>query len=160
MFYYYISNYRIHNKEKMIMAKTIRLQPIQGKFLQTDVNGKQINIWLVNPVDMQQGTEVEYEDALRILAFKHPVATLTPIKGKDKKFINVLTDEDKAKIEEYKRNPTTIQAPKSSSDNLQKLMETQAELLKAQGELITQMKAEIEEIKGKQKTAAKSKAAK
>ena len=139
------------------MAKTIRLQPIQGKFLQTDVDGRQINIWLVNPVDMLQGTEVEYEDAIRILAYKHPVATLTPIKGKDGKFIDVLTDEDKAKIEEYKRNPKATETPKSSSDNLQKLMETQAELLKAQGELITQMRAEIEEIKGKPK-ATKPKA--
>lgn len=141
------------------MAKTIRLQPIKGKFLQTDVNGKQINIWLVNPVDMQQGTEVEYEDALHILAYKHPVATITPIKGKDGKFIDVLTDEDKAKIEELKRNPlgATKPAP-AASDNLQKLVETQSQLLQSQGELIAQMKKEIDEIKGKQKASEKSKA--
>ena len=137
------------------MAKTIRLQPIQGKFLQTDVNGKQINIWLVNPADMKQGTEVEYEDALRILAFKNPVATPTPIKGKNGKFVEVLTNEDKVKIDEYRRNPVVVQAPTSSSDNLQKLVETQAQLLKSQGDLITQMKQEIEDIKKKQKKAEK-----
>lgn len=137
------------------MGKTIRLQPIQGKFLQTSVEGRQINIWLVNPADMQQGTEVEYEDALHILAFKHPVATVTPIKGKNGKFIEVLTDEDKAKIEEYKIHPFAQPAPKSSSDNLQKLIDTQAQLLKSQGDLIAQMKQEIDDIKKNQKKAEK-----
>jgi hypothetical protein len=141
------------------MAKTIRLQPIKGKFLQTDVNGKQINIWLVNPVDMQQGTEVEYEDALHILAYKHPVATITPIKGKNGKFIDVLTDEDKAKIEELKRNPLTASTPAAnSSNNLQKLIEIQSQLLQSQGELLAQMKKEIDEVKGKQKASEKPKA--
>lgn len=138
------------------MAKTIRLQPIQGKFLQTDVDSRQINIWLVNPADMQQGTEVDYDDALRILAYKHPVATVTPIKGKNGKFIEVLTDEDKAKIEEYRRNPVVAaKADSTPSDNLQKLVETQAQLLKSQGDLIAQMKAEIDDMKKNMKKSPK-----
>ena len=134
------------------MARTLRLQPISGKFLQTDVNGKTINIWLVNPTDMLQGTEVDYESALRILAFRHPVATITPVKGKDGKFIEQLTDEDKQKIEEYKKSAYTSNVqPDSEAGNLQKLMETQAMLLESQGELIKQMKAEIDGIKKKSK---------
>ena len=128
------------------MGKTLRLQPSEGKFLQTSVNGKQINIWLVNPADMQQGTEVDYDDALRILAFRHPVATLTPIKGKDGKYIEVLTDEDKKKIQEYKDNPLSANNP-SADGNLQSLIEAQGMLLKSQQELMAQMRAEIDVLK-------------
>lgn len=133
------------------MGKTLRLQPSEGKFLQTSVNGKQINIWLVNPADMQQGTEVDYDDALRILAFRHPVAVLTPIKGKDGKYIEVLTDEDKKKIQEYKDNPLSANNP-SVDGNLQSLIEAQGMLLKSQQELMAQMRAEIDALKnGKSK---------
>lgn len=132
------------------MGKTLRLQPSSGKFLQTSVNGKQINIWLVNPVDMVQGTEVDYDDALRILAFRHPVATLTPIKGKDGKFIEQLTDEDKKKIQEYKDNPLSANNP-STDGNLQALIEAQGMLLKSQQELMSQMRAEIDDLKKKKK---------
>ena len=133
------------------MGKTLRLQPSEGKFLQTSVNGKQINIWLVNPADMQQGTEVDYDDALRILAFRHPVATLTPIKGKDGKYIEVLTDEDKKKIQEYKDNPLSANNP-SADGSLQSLIEAQGLLLKSQQELMAQMRAEIDVLKkGKSK---------
>lgn len=128
------------------MGKTLRLQPSEGKFLQTSVNGKQINIWLVNPADMQQGTEVDYDDALRILAFRHPVAVLTPIKGKDGKYIEVLTDEDKKKIQEYKDNPLSANNP-SVDGNLQSLIEAQGMLLKSQQELMAQMRAEIDVLK-------------
>ena len=134
------------------MGRTIRLQPIQGKFLQTSVNGKNIDIFLVDPrKDNQQGTDVDYEDALRILAFKHPVAIPAQIKGKDGKFIQQLTDEDKAKIEQYKHEVPNLIGASSNSDTVTKLVETQSELLKAQGEMLATMKAEIEELKKKKK---------
>ena len=124
--------------------KTIRLQPISGKFLQTSVNGKQINIWLVNPTDMLQGTEVDYEDALQILAFGHPVATPAQIKGKNGKFIQQLTDEDYKKIEELKAHPNSGVTTATSDDALMTLV-------KMQGDLLSQMKEEINELKKKKK---------
>ena len=100
---------------------------------------------------MQQGTEVDYDDALCILAFRHPVATLTPIKGKDGKYIEVLTDEDKKKIQKYKDNPLSANNP-STDGNLQSLIEAQGMLLKSQQELMAQMRAEIDVLKkGKSK---------
>lgn len=131
------------------MGKTLRLQPATGKFLQTAVNGKKINIWLVNPADMEQGTEVDYEDALRILAFKHPVAVPVPQKGKDGKYVSVLTEEDIAKITEYRNNPQNETLGKSTSndDKLAGIIEAQSQLLKSQTELLTQMRSEIDELK-------------
>lgn len=140
-------------------GRTIRLQPISGKFLQTDVKGKQINIWLVDPKTNQQGTEVNYDDAIAILAFNHPVATLAAIKGKDGKFIQQLTEDDKKKIQELKEeglNATnvSVSAPTSNNSNLEELVKAQSKLLETQGELIKQMRTEIDGIKkGKAKTA-------
>ena len=141
------------------MGKTLRLQPATGKFLQTAVNGKKINIWLVNPADMKQGTEVDYEDALRILAFKHPVAVPVPQKGEDGKYKNVLTEEDIAKITEYRNNPqneTLGKAASTTDDKLASIVEAQSQLLKSQTELLTQMRSEIDELK-KGKTAKPAK---
>lgn len=140
-------------------GRTIRLQPISGKFLQTDVKGKQINIWLVDPKTNQQGTEVNYDDAIAILAFNHPVATLAAIKGKDGKFIQQLTEDDKKKIQELKEeglNATnvSVSTPTSNNSNLEELVKAQSKLLETQGELIKQMRTEIDGIKkGKAKTA-------
>lgn len=146
------------------MSRTIRLQPISGKFLQTDVRGKQINIWLVDPKTNQQGTEVGYEDAIAILAFNHPVATLAAIKGKDGKFINQLTDEDKEKIaklkEEGLNSTNTSMAAPSSHNNLEELVKAQSKLLETQGELIKQMKSEIDDIKKDKKAKEETKQAK
>ena len=131
-------------------GRTIRLQPISGKFLQTDVRGKQINIWLVDPKTNQQGTEVNYDDAIAILAFNHPVATLAAIKGKDGKFIQQLTEDDKKKIQELKEeglNATNTPTPSSNNNNLEELVKAQSKLLETQGELIKQMKSEIDSIK-------------
>ena len=58
--------------------RTIRLQPSSGKFLQTSLDGRIINIFLVDPKTNVQGTEVNYDDAIRILAFKNPVAIPVP----------------------------------------------------------------------------------
>lgn len=142
------------------MSRTIRLQPISGKFLQTDVRGKQINIWLVDPKTNQQGTEVGYEDAIAILAFNHPVATLAAIKGKDGKFINQLTDEDKEKIAKLKEEGlnstnTSMAAPSPNNGNLEELVKAQSKLLETQGELIKQMKSEIDGIKKEKAKEAK-----
>lgn len=140
-------------------GRTIRLQPISGKFLQTDVKGKQINIWLVDPKTNQQGTEVNYDDAIAILAFNHPVATLAAIKGKNGKFIQQLTEDDKKKIQELKEeglNATnvSVSTPTSNNSNLEELVKAQSKLLETQGELIKQMRTEIDGIKkGKAKTA-------
>lgn len=143
--------------------RTIRLQPIYGKFLQTKVNNHDVNIWLVDPKTNQQGTEIAYDDAIAILGFRHAVATVALIKGKDGKYIQQLTDEDKAKIQELKNNPGISSVPTDtpSSDNsaLTELVKTQGKLLETQGELLQSMKKEIEDLK-KEKGKAPAKAAK
>ena len=130
------------------MEKTIRLQPSTGKFLQTSLDGRNINIWLVDPKTNQQGTDVPRKDALRILAFKHPVATITPVKGKDGKFINVLTDEDIAEIENLKRDGWKEAVVTTSPDNsaLEKVVEQQSEVIKTQMDFMTQMKKQMDEM--------------
>ena len=138
------------------MAKrTIRLQPIRGKFLQTRANNRDINIWLVDPKTNQQGTEVPYDDAIAILAFPHPVATVAQIKGKDGKYIQQLTAEDKAAIQNIKDNPGVSSVPESTSNNpeLTELVKTQGKLLEAQAELMKSMKSEIDELKKEKKPA-------
>lgn len=130
------------------MEKTIRLQPATGKFLQTSLDGQNINIWLVDPKTNQQGTDVPYKDAIRILAFKHPVATVTPVKGKDGKFINMLTDEDRAAIEQIKREGWKEAVTTTSSDNsaLEKVVEQQSEVIKTQMDFMTQMKTQMDDM--------------
>lgn len=146
------------------MAKrTIRLQPIRGKFLQTRANNRDINIWLVDPKTNQQGTEVPYDDAIAILAYPHPVATPAQIVGKDGKYIQQLTEEDKAKIQELKDNPgissIPTAAPSSDNSTLIELVKTQGQLLEAQTQLLQSMKKEVDELK-KDKGKASAKAAK
>lgn len=145
------------------MEKTIRLQPATGKFLQTSLDGQNINIWLVDPKTNQQGTDIPYKDAIRILAFKHPVATVTPIKGKDGKFINVLTDEDKAAIEKVKQEGWKEAVTTTSSDNsaLEKVVEQQNEIIKSQMDFMTQMKKQMDDMQKEMKALSKpAKAAK
>jgi len=136
--------------------RKIRLQPIQGKFLQTRVNNHDVNVWLVDPKTNQQGTEVDRDDAIAILAFRHPVATVAQIKGKDGKYIKQLTDEDMEAIQELKNHPTAAPIESSSKDDstLAELVKTQGELLKSQAELMKTMKAEIDDLK---KSKGKSK---
>ena len=143
------------------MAKRkIRLQPIHGKCVMTRVNNHDVNIWLVDPKTNQQGTDVAYDDAIAILAFNHPVATPAQIKGKDGKFIQQLTDEDRAAIQERKENygvETPAAAPTSDNAAYAELIKTQGELIKTQTELMKTMKAEIDELKKDHAKPAKAK---
>ena len=135
--------------------RKIRLQPIQGKFLQTRVNNHDINIWLVDPKTNQQGTEVDSDDAIAILAFRHPVATVAQIKGKDGEYIKQLTDDDMAAIQELKNHPTAEPIKSEDDSTLTELVKTQGELLKSQAELMKSMKAEIDDLKKNSKKADK-----
>lgn len=147
--------------------RTIKLQPITGKYLQTTVNGKQIDIFLVDPKTNTDGTDVAYEDAIKILSYQHPVARPAIIKGKDGKLIKQLTDEDLqkiAKIREEGINISVVQpvaddtaAPSSDTFTLAELVKTQSKLLESQGEMLAAMKKEIDELK-KDKDAKKDKA--
>lgn len=131
------------------MGRTLRLQPATGKFLQTSLDGRLINIWLVDPKTNIQGTEVNYEDAIRILAFRHPVANVTPIKGSNGKYIQQLTNEDKARIEKIKEEGYKETTAIVSSDNsaLEKVVEQQNEVIKAQMDFMTQMKKDMDSMK-------------
>lgn len=137
--------------------RKIRLQPIQGKFLQTRVNNHDVNVWLVDPKTNQQGTEVDRDDAIAILAFRHPVATVAQIKGKDGKYIKQLTNEDMEAIQELKNHPTAAPIESSKDDsNLSELVKAQGKLLETQSELMKSMKAEIDDLKkGKGKSKDK-----
>jgi len=142
------------------MEKTIRLQPSTGKFLQTSLDGRTINIWLVDPKTNQQGTDVAYKDAVRILAFKHPVATVTPIKGEDGKFIEILTDEDKAEIEKIKKEgwkeAVSTVAPDTAS--LAGVVQQQNEVIKTQMEFMTEMQKQMNAMQAELKTLNKGSA--
>lgn len=133
--------------------RTIRLQPSSGKFLQTSLDGRIINIFLVDPKTNVQGTEVNYDDAIRILAFKNPVAIPVPVKGKDNKYIRQLTDEDIAKIEEIKNSGYKESTAIVSSDNsaLENVVASQNEVIKSQMDFMTQMKKEMDELKSEVK---------
>ena len=90
--------------------RTIRLQPSSGKFLQTSLDGRIINIFLVDPKTNVQGTEVNYDDAIRILAFKNPVAIPVPVKGKTESTLSslqtkTLRQSKTSKITVTKRQP-------------------------------------------------------
>lgn len=133
--------------------RTIRLQPSSGKFLQTTLDGRIINIFLVDPKTNVQGTEVNYDDAIRILAFKNPVAIPVPVKGKDGKYIRQLTSEDIAKIEEVKNNGYKESTAIVSSDNsaLENVVASQNEVIKSQMDFMAQMKKEMDELKSEVK---------
>ena len=139
--------------------RTLRLQPSTGKFLQTSLDGRIINIYLVDPRTNIQGTEVNYDDAIRILAFKNPVAIPVPVKGKDGKFIKQLTAEDIAKIDDIRNNGYKEATAIVSSDNssLEKVVESQNETIRMQMEFMAQMKKDMDSLKSEvQKMNTKS----
>lgn len=128
--------------------KTIRVQPIQGKFVSVTSNGKTIRIWLVDPYTLEQGTEVSYDDAITLLSLRHPVVCPAQIKGKDGKYIEQLTEEDWKKVQEMHDNVlnkisanTLQETTVVTSDNsaLEKLIETQAKLIETQTKQLEEM---------------------
>ena len=132
--------------------KTLLLQPVQGKFVQAIIHGKTSRIWLVNPDTNEQGTEVPYEEGIRLLSLPRPVVCPAQVKGKDGAFIKQLDKEDYVYIEQKKQEyllgeqsvPT-----QSNPDNkvLEKLVETQSELIKTQGEQLKLMQDSFAEMK-------------
>lgn len=145
------------------MGRTIRVQPISGKFCSVTSHGNTIRIWLVEPGTKNQGTEVSIEDAYELLSLRKPVVCEAQIKGKDGKFIKQLTDEDWKIINEKKQNnlkrftENTLHVndkPASSGSDpaLQKLVETQAKLIDAQTKQLETMQKGFEEM---QKNMAK-----
>ena len=127
--------------------RTVRVQPISGKFVLAVSNGRQIRIWLVDPATMRQGTEVSYEDALTLLSMRHPVVCLSQEKGKDGKFIEQFTKEDWDKVHKMHDEAlnqfaaNTLQEPQISKpdENLTKLVEAQAKLIETQNKQLEQM---------------------
>ena len=65
--------------------ETLLIQPIRGKFVQSNINGKIVRVWLVDPDTNRQGTEIPYNDAIAVLALPHPVVCMAQVKGKDGK---------------------------------------------------------------------------
>ena len=139
------------------MGRTIRVQPISGKFCSVTSHGNTIRIWLVEPGTKNQGTEVSIEDAYELLSLRKPVICEAQIKGKDGKFIKQLTDEDWKIINEKKQNnlkrftENTLHANDKSASSgsdpaLQKLVETQAKLIDAQTKQLETMQKGFEEM--------------
>ena len=127
-----------------VKKKTLLLQPIQGKFVQSIIQGRIVRVWLVDPETNQMGTEVEYSDAINVLSLPHPVVCLAQVKGKDGKYIEQLDADDKKLIEERKAEFASGQLSPNQSgsgDNsaLQKLVETQAKLIDAQADQLKSM---------------------
>ena len=138
------------------MAKTIRIQPIEGKFTQYTSHGNTISIWLVDPDTRLQGTEVSYEDAIELLSLRHPLFCEAQVKGKDGKFIKQLTDEDWNIIRERKEknlktvnentlHPTTS-APATNDPAMAKLVETQSKLIETQAAQLKAMQDSFAEM--------------
>ena len=137
--------------------KTIRVQPISGKFCSVTSHGNTIRIWLVDPDTNQQGTEVSYEDAIELLSLRHPMICEAQIKDKNGKFIKQLTDKDWEIINEKKQNnlktfnqntlhPATESAPAGSNAALEKLVETQAKLIETQAKQMETMQKGFEQM--------------
>lgn len=132
--------------------KTLRVQPIYGKFLSSTVNGKTIKVWLVDPVTGEQGTVLPYDDAVALLTLRNPVACLAQVKGKDGKIVQQMTDEELKSLTALKEQVMAGVQPTVSSSNeensaLKALVETQAALLKSQESEIENMKNEFSELK-------------
>ena len=141
------------------MAKRmIKLQPTTGKFLQTTVNGRNVNVFLVDPKTNTDGTDIPYEDAMKILAYRHPVAKVAQIKDKKTgKYIEQLTDKDRAYIAKLREEGVNSVATAADDSSIKSLVETQTALLKAQAAMLEKMQSEIDELK-KAKPAKASKA--
>lgn len=132
--------------------KTLRVQPIYGKFLSSTVNGKTIKVWLVDPATGEQGTVLPYDDAVALLTLRNPVACLAQVKGKDGKIVQQMTDEELKSLTALKEQVMAGVQPTVSSSNeensaLKTLVETQAALLKSQESEIENMKNEFNELK-------------
>lgn len=124
--------------------KTLLIQPIQGKFVQSTINGKIVRVWLVNPDTNEQGTEVAYNDAIMMLAYPHPIVCAAQIKGKDGKYVKILDEDDLAAIEQkksdYANGVTSVEsAPSTSNSALEKLVDTQSKLIESQAAQLSQM---------------------
>ena len=138
------------------MAKTIRIQPIEGKFTQYTSHGNTISIWLVDPDTRLQGTEVSYEDAIELLSLRHPLFCEAQVKGKDGKFIKQLTDEDWNIIRERKEknlkiiNENTLHpatsAPAANDSVMAKLVKTQSKLIESQAAQLKAMQDSFAEM--------------
>lgn len=150
------------------MARTVRIQPISGKFTQYTSHGNTISIWLVDPDTMQQGTEVSYDDAIELLSLRHPLFCEAQVKGKDGKFIKQLSEDDWKVIRERKEsnlktvNENTLH-PKTEAtssgdpamvklvETQSKLIETQAAQLKAMQDSFAKMQKDMEKLMKKSK---------
>lgn len=137
--------------------KTLLLQPIQGKFVQSFVHGKTIKVWLVNPKTNEKGTEIPYDDAIDVLALPHPVVCPAQIKGKDGKYIKILDEDDLKTIAERKDDfskGVLTESVSTVSDNssVNKLVETQAKLIESQAEQLKTMQSQFADM---QKTMEK-----
>ena len=150
------------------MARTVRIQPISGKFTQYTSHGNTISIWLVDPDTMEQGTEVSYDDAIELLSLRHPLFCEAQVKGKDGKFIKQLSEDDWKVIREKKESnlktvtentlhPKTGAAPSSDPamaklvETQSKLIETQAAQLKAMQDSFAKMQKDMEKLMKKSK---------
>lgn len=138
------------------MARTVRIQPINGKFTQYTSHGNTISIWLVDSDTMEQGTEVSYDDAIELLSLRHPLFCEAQVKGKDGKFIKQLSENDWKVIRERKESnlktvtentlhPTTP-APTSSDPAMAKLVETQSKLIESQAAQLKAMQDSFAEM--------------
>lgn len=128
--------------------ETLLLQPVRGKFVQSTINGRIVRVWLVNPDTNEQGTEIPYNDAIAMLALRHPVVCMAQIKGKDGKYCNLLDEDDKkaveAKKKEYEQGIVNMPvAAPSNNSALEKLVETQAKLIESQGKQLEMMQQEF-----------------
>lgn len=139
--------------------RTVRVQPISGKFVSCTSNGKIIRIWLVDPKTNQQGTEVSYEDALTLLAMRHPVVCLSQEKDKKTgKYIEQFTEDDWKKVREMhdealnQISMNTLQpsanatAPSGDTKALEDLVKTQAKLIEAQAKQLEMMSKNFEKM--------------
>ena len=130
--------------------KTLLIQPIQGKFVQSTINGKVVRVWLVNPDTNEQGTEVAYNDAITMLAYPHPIVCAAQIKGKDGKYVKILDEDDLAAIEQkksdYANGVTSVESAPSSNSSLEKLVDAQAKLIESQAAQLSQMQNSFAEM--------------
>lgn len=138
--------------------RTVRVQPISGKFVSCTSNGKIIRIWLVDPKTNQQGTEVSYEDALTLLAMRHPVVCLSQEKDKKTgKYIEQFTEDDWKKVREMHDEalnqisgntlqPSANTAPSGDTKALEDLVKTQAKLIEAQAKQLEMMSKNFEKM--------------
>ena len=149
------------------MARTIRIQPISGKFTQYTSHGNTISIWLVDPDTKEQGTEVSYDDAIELLSLRHPLFCEAQVKGKDGKFIKQLTEDDWKVIREKKESnlktvtentlhPTNAVAPTSSDPAMAKLIETQSKLIETQAAQLKAMQNSFTEMQKNMEKLMKS----